>query len=67
MDEKRMEELTREAVRDANLRPEEIPAIDLYVDQITSLMGEKLKEGAARFEDRVLTKSRSCRCSWCTN
>ncbi|MBR2018963.1 MAG: DUF1836 domain-containing protein [Clostridia bacterium] len=57
MDEKRMEELTREAVRDANLRPEEIPAIDLYVDQITSLMGEKLKEGAARFEDRVLTKT----------
>ena len=57
MDEKRMEDLVREAVRDANLRPEEIPAIDLYVDQITSLMGEKLKEGASRFEDRVLTKT----------
>ena len=57
MDKKRIEELTQEAVRDADLYPNEIPAIDLYVDQITSLMADKLKEGSARFADRVLTKT----------
>lgn len=52
-----LEALVREAVRDADLHAKEIPAIDLYVDQITSLTDEKLKEGSARFEDRVLTKT----------
>ena len=52
-----IEALVREAVRDADLHPDEIPAIDLYVDQITSLTSEKLKEGAERFHDRVLTKT----------
>ena len=57
MNIKEMEALIGEAVRDADLRPEEIPAIDLYLDQITSLMAEKLKEGSPRFEDRILTKT----------
>lgn len=57
MDKTSMEALAQEAVRDANLYPDEIPAIDLYVDQITSLMADKLKEGSSRFEDRVLTKT----------
>ena len=52
-----LEALVREAVRDADLHAKEIPAIDLYVDQITSLTDEKLKKGSARFEDRVLTKT----------
>ncbi len=52
-----IEALVREAVRDADLHPNEIPAIDLYVDQITSLTSDKLKEGADRFHDRVLTKT----------
>ena len=57
MNKNELEAIVREAVRDADLRPEEIPAIDLYLDQITSLMAEKLKEGAPRYEDRVLTKT----------
>ena len=57
MDKKSMEALAQEAVRDADLYPNEIPAIDLYVDQITSLMAEKRREGSKRFEDRVLTKT----------
>jgi len=57
MEKNELEAIVREAVRDADLRPEEIPAIDLYLDQITSLMAEKLKEGSPRFEDRVLTKT----------
>ena len=57
MDRTQLELLVKEAVRDADLRASEIPAIDLYVDQITSLTSDKLKEGADRFHDRVLTKT----------
>ena len=57
MEKTELEALVKEAVRDADLHAAEIPAIDLYVDQITSLTSDKLKEGAARFHDRVLTKT----------
>ncbi len=52
-----MEALIKEAVHDADLRPEEIPAIDLYLDQITSLVSEKRRDASQMFEDRVLTKT----------
>ncbi len=52
-----VEALIAEAVGDADLRPEEIPSIDLYLDQITSLVAEKRKEGTEHFHDRVLTKT----------
>jgi hypothetical protein len=52
-----LEKLVRDGVSDVDLRPEEIPSIDLYVDQITSLTTEKLNQGAERFRDRVLTKT----------
>lgn len=52
-----IEALIDEAVRDADLHPAEIPAIDLYLDQITSLVEDKRKEGSERFCDRVLTKT----------
>lgn len=57
MDKEQLEALVADAVRDADLSPHEIPSIDLYLDQITSLMTEKLQEGSARFRDRVLTKT----------
>lgn len=57
MDREQLEALVADAVRDADLSPHEIPSIDLYLDQITSLMTEKLQEGSARFRDRVLTKT----------
>lgn len=46
-----------EAVRDADLHPGEIPSIDLYLDQITSLVDDKRREGSPRFADRALTKT----------
>ena len=52
-----MEHLIGEAVRDADLRPEEIPAIDLYLDQIISLVTDKRMEGSAHYRDRELTKT----------
>lgn len=57
MNIKEMEALIGEAVRDADLRPEEIPTIDLYMDQITSLVSEKRRDASPLFEDRVLTKT----------
>ena len=57
MELQELDVLIKEAVNDAVLHPSEIPAIDLYLDQITSLMSEKVKEGSPRFHDRVLTKT----------
>jgi hypothetical protein len=55
--ENELKTLLAEAVRDADLHPREIPSIDLYLDQITSLADEKRKEGSPRFADRALTKT----------
>ena len=52
-----IESLVNKAVQDSDLRPEEIPSIDLYLDQITSLVAEKLKESSPLFQERVLTKT----------
>ena len=46
-----------EAVQDSDLHPDEIPSIDLYMDQITSLVADKAQEGSPRHRDRVLTKT----------
>ncbi len=57
MNTEKMKELVLDAVNDADLRPDDIPSIDLYLDQITGIAAEKLKEGSPRFHDRVLTKT----------
>ncbi len=57
MNENELKALLSEAVRDADLHPREIPSIDLYLDQITSLADEKRREGSPRFADRALTKT----------
>ena len=57
MERQEMEALISEAVRDADLRPDEIPAIDLYMDQIIGLINEKLRDGSEHFSGRILTKT----------
>ncbi len=57
MDKKEFEALIIDAVNDKELKSSEIPAIDLYVDQIINLHTEKLKEGSERFHGRQLTKT----------
>ena len=57
MNMQELEALIDKAVRDADLRPEEIPSIDLYLDQITSLVTDKHKEGSELFLERELTKT----------
>ena len=46
-----------EAIRDASLYSSDIPAIDLYLDQIMSLVADAQSRGAAHFAERQLTKT----------
>ncbi|MBO7310919.1 MAG: DUF1836 domain-containing protein, partial [Clostridia bacterium] len=46
-----------DATNDAELKSREIPAIDLYVDQIINLISGKLAEGSQRHSGRQLTKT----------
>ena len=57
MELQEIERIVGEAVRDADLRPGEIPGIDLYMDQITNLLADKRREGAEHYRDRELTKT----------
>lgn len=57
MDRKELDTVIADALNDAELRCEEIPAIDLYVDQIINLVADKQKEGSPRFFEKQLTKT----------
>ena len=57
MDRKELEAVVADALNDSELRCEEIPAIDLYVDQIINLVADKQKEGSPRFLEKQLTKT----------
>ena len=57
MNREELYRITEDAVRDEELTSSEIPAIDLYVDQIINLVAEKLTHGSARYADRQLTKT----------
>ena len=46
-----------EAIRDASLHSCDIPAIDLYLDQILSLFADAQGRGASHFAERQLTKT----------
>ena len=45
-----------DATNDSELTSKDIPAIDLYVDQIINLISSKLAEGSERHRSRQLTK-----------
>lgn len=57
MNRTELDAIIKDAVNDAELKGNEIPAIDLYVDQIINLVSDKQKEGSDRFKDRQLTKT----------
>ena len=57
VNENEFKDLLIDATDDADLQPSDIPSIDLYLDQIISLVNEKRKEGSPRFADRALTKT----------
>ena len=49
--------LLTDAVSDSDLHGAEIPSINLYLDQIISLISDCNARGAERYRDRVLTKT----------
>lgn len=50
-------DIVHDALNDAELKSQEIPSIDLYVDQIINLISEKLRDGSERYQERQLTKT----------
>ena len=57
MTEKELCERIKTAVADADLSDTDIPAIDLYLDQILSLVADKNATSAPRYRERTLTKT----------
>lgn len=57
MDRKELEIIVTDALDEVELESKDIPAIDLYVDQIINLISERLKQGSERYHDRQLTKT----------
>ena len=57
MQEQELSDLIRRAVGDADLLDTDIPAIDLYLDQILNLISERQSASAPRYRERVLTKT----------
>ena len=57
MEKEELYQIAKDAVNEAELKSDEIPAIDLYVDQIINLVAEKLKQSSERFHERHLTKT----------
>ncbi len=57
MTQKELEALIAIAVKDADLADSDIPAIDLYLDQILSLVADKNSSASPRYRERALTKT----------
>lgn len=57
MNPKNLEMLIQSAVNQSCLEPEQIPDLDLYIDQILMLFEDKLGDTRRREKDKILTKS----------
>ena len=57
MNEQELSKMIGRAVGDRDLPDTEVPAIDLYLDQILSLIAEKNAASTPRYRDRALTKT----------
>lgn len=57
MTKKQLREIALDALNESELKSSDIPNIDLYVDQILSIVSAKLAEGSPRYYDKQLTKT----------
>lgn len=55
--DRKLHELLRFLDTLSYIKPEQIPSIDLYMDQVTSLMEDRLKKVKRHSDDKVLTKT----------
>lgn len=52
-----IEQLCRELIHAPYIRPEELPDIDLYMDQVTTFMESRLSHSKRHPDDKILTKT----------
>ena len=57
MTKEQLKELATDATNEKELTCKDIPAIDLYVDQIINLISSRLAEGSVRHQSKQLTKT----------
>ena len=57
MDKQQMQDIIAEVLRDSDLRSQDIPAIDLYLDQILSLVADSHAAASSYHQDKPLTKT----------
>ena len=57
MTEQEWRSVMLQAIGDVDLTEEEIPAIDLYLDQILSLIADRNAKSTPRYQERALTKT----------
>lgn len=57
MNQEKINSILSESTNDADLQINEIPSLDLYLDQIIKLISDKSSQGSAVFSDRVPTKT----------
>ena len=57
MNDNELYNIAKEAVREEELKGADIPAIDLYVDQIINLVADKTQLSSERYHDKQLTKT----------
>ncbi|MGM9612671.1 MAG: DUF1836 domain-containing protein [Butyricicoccus sp.] len=52
-----LKELLRQVFSDRDLTPEQVPALDLYMDQVLTLFNDGLQDSKRHPEDKLLTKT----------
>lgn len=57
MNNEELYNIAKDAVREEELQGADIPAIDLYVDQIINLVADKTQLSSERYHDKQLTKT----------
>lgn len=50
-------ELVQQVFSDRDLKPEDVPALDLYIDQVLTLFNEGLSDNKRYPDDKLLTRS----------
>lgn len=55
--DERIQEILKQLESVSHIKPETIPGIDLYMDQVTTFMDEHLKDTRRYPDDKVLTKT----------
>lgn len=54
---KDLPEIIEAVMQDRDIRPDQVPALDLYMDQVLTLFNEGLRENKRHPEDKLLTKT----------